>query len=101
MATAEWWNLDQALIWLLTRDGAQVAEAEGDPEGKQPRRLVWFGHEAHSYLLNEDGNGVSPEPEETDASQEGAQDALLRCLREGTVRAQRADQDELAVLQAA
>lgn len=39
---AEWWNLDQALIWITERDATAVARASGDAEGAKVRQAYYL-----------------------------------------------------------
>ena len=41
---AEWWNVDQALIWMVTRDARLVALAAGDAGGGKDRQTSYIDH---------------------------------------------------------
>ncbi|MGH1570240.1 hypothetical protein ACRAWG_05740 [Methylobacterium sp. P31] len=74
----EWWNCDQALLWIATRDAGSVREAEGHPSDR-------FGRDGKCADLTfrelwDDGD----EPPSA-ADMQGAKTLLLDALRSGSV----------------
>lgn len=66
---AEWWNLDQVMIWAQARDPELIALAEGDAAGHKPRQLSFV-----DVMLT--GDEDEPEEPHTGLSMAGLVDML-------------------------
>ncbi len=80
---SEWWNLDQALIWIATRDPERVERARGDAKGNQDRRFCYLDLECLGVTQDEDEDDDGDETEPG----YGASDILLHYLRGGRIKA--------------
>ena len=89
---AEWWNLDQVLLWMVTRDAETVRDAEGDPDGRRPRHATYFGWAALGEI---EGEEPPPEPQ---PREQGAMAVLMAHLGTGRFEARAARQETTALL---
>jgi len=78
---AEWWNVDQALIWMVMRDPHLVALAAGDARGARRRRTYFFAE------LECPAEPKGGEAEEDDGMSDTPSVSLIAHLHNGSFRA--------------
>ena len=87
MATAEWWTINQAMIWLTTRSEDLVARAAPRPRGSS-KPLTWLDLE---YIRCSPGPLSDAELDLADEIDGPLSAVLLSCLSTGRIKAKQLD----------